>query len=52
MIACSRNRASNFTIKPSATYAIQHKTKYDEGKKIKKDHPSSSGSTNWREEKR
>jgi len=36
MIACLGNRASNFIIKPFATFAIQHKTKHDKGKKIKK----------------
>jgi hypothetical protein len=36
MIACSGNCASNFTIKPSISFVIQHKTKHDKGKKILK----------------
>jgi hypothetical protein len=38
MIACLGNHVSNFAIKPFAASAIQHKTKDDKGKKIKKDH--------------
>jgi hypothetical protein len=33
MIACSGNCASSFTINPFVAFAIQHKTKYDKGKK-------------------
>jgi hypothetical protein len=35
MIACLGNCASNSIIKPSASFAIQHKTKHDKGKNIK-----------------